>query len=49
MPGLEPRAPHRRPELGRSSMRWRFLAAAVLTVLAMIAVAVLLVALPLVD
>jgi type IV secretory pathway component VirB8 len=49
MPGLEPRAPHRQPKLGRRSMRWRFLAAAVLTVLAMIAVVALLVALPITD
>jgi type IV secretory pathway component VirB8 len=46
MPGLEPLAPHRQPKLGRRSMRWRFLAAAVVTVLAMIAVAALLMVLP---
>jgi hypothetical protein len=49
MPGLEPIAPHRQPKFARSSMRWRFLAAAVLTVLAMIAVAALLMALPITD
>ncbi len=49
MPGLEPRAPHRQPKLDRRSMRWRFLAAAVLTVLAMIAVAALVMVLPITD
>jgi type IV secretory pathway component VirB8 len=49
MPGLEPLAPHRQPKLDRRSMRWRFLAAAVLTVLAMIAVAALLMVLPITD
>jgi type IV secretory pathway component VirB8 len=49
MPGLDPRAPHRQPTLARGSMRWRFLAAAVLTVLAMIAVAALLMVLPITD
>jgi type IV secretory pathway component VirB8 len=49
MPGLEPLAPHRKPKLDRRRMRWRFLAAAVLTVLAMIAVAALLMVLPITD
>jgi type IV secretory pathway component VirB8 len=49
MPGLEPLAPHRQPKLDRRSMRWRFLAAAVVTVLAMIAVAALLMVLPITD
>ena len=49
MPGLEPLAPHRQPKLNRRSMRWRYLAAAVLTVLAMIAVVALLMVLPLTD
>jgi hypothetical protein len=49
MPGLEPLAPHRQPKFTRRGMRWRFLAAAVLTILAMIAVAVLLMVLPITD
>jgi type IV secretory pathway component VirB8 len=49
VPGLEPIAPHRQPKLDRRSMRWRFPAAAVLTVLAMVAVAALLMVLPITD
>jgi type IV secretory pathway component VirB8 len=49
VPGLEPIAPHRQPKLDRRSMRWRFLAVAVLTVLAMVAVAALLMVLPITD
>jgi uncharacterized membrane-anchored protein len=48
MPALEPLAPHRRPTSSRRGMRWRYLAAAVVTVVLMVAVVALLMWLPIV-
>jgi len=46
---LEPYAPHRRPEPDPGHVRLRFIAAIVLTIIAMVAVIALIIWLPIVD
>ena len=49
MTDLEPYAPHRRPEPDPGHVRLRFIAAILLTIIAMVAVIALIVWLPIVD